>query len=86
MFHNQRAITPLVATILLVAFSIGLGALVMSWGEEYVKENAGFAQGTAEVQSECEAAQIDLMVIEGKRQACATSTSIHLWLDRKSVV
>ena len=81
MFQSRKGITPLVATVLLVAFSVGLGALVMSWGEEYVKEHAGFAQGTAEVKSECDSAQVELMIIEGKRQACATSSAVNLWID-----
>ena len=51
LFTQKRALTPLVATVLLVAFSVGLGALVMSWGEDYISEKAEFVQGTAEIKS-----------------------------------
>jgi flagellin-like protein len=81
LFRNRRAITPLVATILLVAFSVGLGALVMSWGEEYIEEKAEFVQGTAEVKSGCDAAKIDIIKIGGQSQICFAADGIQLWLD-----
>ncbi len=81
LFSNRRAITPLVATILLVAFSVGLGALVMSWGEEYIEEKAEFVQGTAEVKSGCDAAKIDIIKIGGQAQICLGPEGIQLWLD-----
>lgn len=34
--RNKRALSPLVATILLVVFAIVLGTLVMGWGRNYV--------------------------------------------------
>ena len=81
LFSSRKAITPLVATILLVAFSVGLGALVMSWGEEYIEEKAEFVQGTAEVKSGCDAARIDIIQIGGQPQICFGPESIQLWLD-----
>ncbi|MEM3154858.1 MAG: hypothetical protein QW165_04830 [Candidatus Woesearchaeota archaeon] len=81
MMFNKRGITPLVATILLVAFSVGLGALVMSWGEEYIAEKAEFVQGTAEVRSGCDIAQISIIKIGGQQQACIGPNGIQLWVD-----
>jgi len=81
LFDSRRGITPLVATILLVAFSVGLGALVMSWGEEYIEEKAEFVQGTAEVKSGCDAAKIDIIKIGGQPQACIGPDTIQLWID-----
>ena len=81
LFSNRRAITPLVATILLVAFSVGLGALVMSWGEEYIEEKAEFVQGTAEIKSGCDAARIDIINIGGKSQICAAPNGLQVWID-----
>ncbi len=81
LFTSRKAITPLVATILLVAFSVGLGALVMSWGEEYIEEKAEFVQGTAEVKSGCDAAHIEVIKISGQPQACFGPSGIQLWID-----
>lgn len=78
---NSKGITPLVATILLVAFSVGLGALVMSWGENYIEEKATFVQGTAEVKSGCDAAQINIISIAGQQQACISQQGLQLWID-----
>jgi len=81
LFTSRRGITPLVATILLVAFSVGLGALVMSWGEEYIEDKASFVQGTAEVGSGCDAAKIDIINIGGLPQACVGPGGLELWID-----
>jgi flagellin-like protein len=81
LFDTRRAITPLVATILLVAFSVGLGALVMSWGEDYIEAKAEFVQGTAEVKSGCDAAHIDIIKIGGQPQACFGPDTIQVWID-----
>jgi len=78
---NKRGITPLVATILLVAFSVGLGALVMSWGEDYIEEKAEFVQGTAEVRSGCDVAAISVIKIGGQQQACFGPNGIQVWID-----
>ncbi|MBI4149374.1 hypothetical protein HY491_02920 [Candidatus Woesearchaeota archaeon] len=40
---NNRAISPLVATILLLAFAIALGSVVMAWGKGLI-EKAGTAE------------------------------------------
>ena len=35
---NKKAISPLIATILLVLFALVLGAITMSWGKGYVEK------------------------------------------------
>lgn len=34
---NKRALSPLVATILLVVFALVIGTLIMNWGRSYVE-------------------------------------------------
>ena len=36
MMKSKRGISPLIATVLLIAFAVALGAVVMSWGKTYV--------------------------------------------------
>lgn len=81
LFDSKKGITPLVATVLLVAFSIGLGAIVMSWGEDYIAEKAEFVQGTAEVKSACDIATINIIKISGQPQACLKNGNIRVWID-----
>lgn len=40
MLKNKKGVSPLIATILLIAFAVALGAVVMSWGRnvEFLKE------------------------------------------------
>ena len=81
VFKHKKGISPLIATILLVAFSIGLGALVMSWGEEYVEEKAEFVQGVGEVRTGCDAVELSIINIGGVPQVCRTPDTIQLWID-----
>ena len=37
---GKRGLSPLIATVLLVAFSIALGSVIMSWGKNLVETNA----------------------------------------------
>lgn len=81
LFDTRKGITPLVATFLLVAFSIGLGAIVMQWGEQYISERAEFVQGTAEVRSACDSAKISVINIAGQPQSCVSAQGVEVWLD-----
>lgn len=38
LFRSKRGLSPLIATILLIAFAVSLGAVVMNWGRGYVEE------------------------------------------------
>ena len=35
---EKKGMSPLVATVLLIAFAVALGAVVLNWGEEFVQE------------------------------------------------
>ena len=79
---NNRGISPLIATVLLIAFSVALGAVVMSYGENYVADRATFASGAPEVSSvSCDNVALDLVSIRGKPQVCLASNIIELSLD-----
>lgn len=38
LFSSKRGISPLVATVMLIAFAVALGAVVMNWGKGYIQE------------------------------------------------
>lgn len=79
--ENKPALSPLVATILLVAFSIGLGALVMTWGEEYVEARADFVQGTREVTESCDAISFNVIRVSDLPQVCIRGNTIEATVD-----
>jgi len=36
MMNNKRALSPLIATVLLVVFALVIGTITMNWGKSYV--------------------------------------------------
>ncbi|MGM5484402.1 MAG: archaellin/type IV pilin N-terminal domain-containing protein [Nanobdellota archaeon] len=41
--NKKKAVSPLIATVLLIAFAVALGAVVMNWGRTYLSEDHGAA-------------------------------------------
>ena len=79
---NKRAISPLIATLLLIAFSVGLGAVVMSYGETYVEENSEFVSGAPEVSpAVCDAVDFQIISVGGEGQICSREGMIELAVD-----
>lgn len=50
---SKKGIAPLIATVLLIAFAVALGAVVMNWGRAYVEDTAAIAQKSSSGQVEC---------------------------------
>ena len=78
---EKKAISPLIATVLLVAFSVALGGIVMSWGEDYVEKKADFVQGVREVLSACDSVSVNVLKLSGIQQVCNKGNSIEITLD-----
>lgn len=67
---NKRGVTPLVATLMLISFSIGLGAIVMSWGQHYIEEKAEFITAAQVMPLGCDPVSVSLITLAGARQIC----------------
>ena len=50
---NRKGVSPLIATVLLIAFAVALGALVMSWGKEFVQDTAADQEARIEESRTC---------------------------------
>lgn len=59
MKNNKKGVSPLIATVLLIAFAVALGAIVMNWGRSYVEDTQDFARESSEGQLRC-SSQVDL--------------------------
>ncbi|MBW3002458.1 hypothetical protein KY338_04860 [Candidatus Woesearchaeota archaeon] len=81
MFRSKKAVSPLIATILLIVFSIALGAVVMSWGEAYIEEKAEFVKGTQETVAGCDAAFIKVIQISGVPQICVRNDVLEVFVE-----
>lgn len=78
MFRSTRAVSPLIATVLLIAFAVALGAVVMNWGRGYVEDTANIARERSDTEVKCASdVNLDIVEIDGTPQVCynATGTS-----------
>ncbi|MEM2121872.1 MAG: archaellin/type IV pilin N-terminal domain-containing protein [Candidatus Woesearchaeota archaeon] len=50
---KKKGVSPLIATVLLIAFAVALGAVVMNWGRSYVEETATYAKSKSETEVRC---------------------------------
>lgn len=60
---SRKAVSPLIATVLLIAFAVALGAVVMNWGRGYVDETTKFASEKSAKEIRC-SMDINLKFIE----------------------
>ncbi len=72
MFQSRRAVSPLIATVLLIAFAVALGAVVMNWGKSYVEDTIDFAQerGNSEVRCSLDV-NLRFAKIDGVTKICS---------------
>ena len=38
MFTNKRGVSPLIATVLIIGFTVALAAIIFTWGQSFVRE------------------------------------------------
>ncbi len=50
---SKKGVSPLIATVLLIAFAVALGAVVMNWGRSYVEATAEDVEKSANHQTDC---------------------------------
>src|SRR3989338_5811436 len=68
---SKKAVSPLIATVLLMAFAVALGAIVMTWGKTYVTDTTEDV-GTRTLQTRTCALDVNiaLMNIGGSPYIC----------------
>jgi flagellin-like protein len=57
--RNKRGISPLIATVLLIAFAVSIGTMIMNWGKDVIA-NVG----------DCNDVKLDVQTINGKPLFC----------------
>lgn len=83
----RRGVSPLIATVLLIAFAVALGAVVMNWGKSYVEDQAEHAGSKSTNEIKCEI-DIDLGVkeIRGEPKICynnGSNASVVVMLENR---
>ena len=75
MLRNKRAVSPLIATVLLIAFAVALGAVVMNWGRSYVEDTADLARERSDTEVKCTSeVDMDIIDIDSVPQVCYNLT------------
>lgn len=54
IFSAKKGVSPLIATVLLIAFAVALGAVVMNWGRDYVETTAKDSQDKSNLELSCQ--------------------------------
>lgn len=67
----KSGVSPLIATVLLIAFAVALGAVVMNWGRSFVQQQTAEAEKTTQTKLGC-SLKVNLKVaeIDNTPQAC----------------
>ena len=73
---RRRGISPLVATVLLIAFAVTVGALIMGWGQGMIEENADQAKASGQTEVRCTVGtSLDVKVVAGEKKLCYQNIS-----------
>lgn len=75
LLKSRKAVSPLIATVLLIAFAVALGAVVMNWGRGYVEDTANIARERSDTEVRC-ASDVDISIVEidGTPQICVNTS------------
>ncbi|MDD3263920.1 MAG: hypothetical protein PHT94_03415, partial [Candidatus Nanoarchaeia archaeon] len=60
---SKKSVSPLIATVLLIAFTVAIGSVVMNWGTTYIKSEQESATSTSDVRLKC-ATDVSLKVMK----------------------
>ena len=67
----KKGVSPLIATVLLIAFSVALGAVVMNWGTMYVQDTSSRAGALSDSKVACSnEVSLSFMQFQGEKQIC----------------
>lgn len=72
---SKKAISPLIATVLILGFTVALAAIIMTWGTGFTKNIQKSTEETSNNQLKC-ALDVDFEVVN----ACVTGSTIRITL------
>ena len=79
--NNKKGISPLMATVILVAFSIALGAVVMSWGADFIEAKSEFTIGANELGAGCDRVSFNIIIVKGVPQVCYDGSAVQIFIE-----
>ncbi|MFH1133789.1 MAG: archaellin/type IV pilin N-terminal domain-containing protein [Nanoarchaeota archaeon] len=86
MRSNKRGVSPLIATVLLIAFAVALGAVVMSWGKNYVEGQAKNVEDKSDREITCTTdVSMDWYERDDTRQVCYGNGYVFFMIENGPV-
>lgn len=88
---NKRGVSPLIATVLLIAFAVALGAVVMNWGKGYVQAQAINVETKSNAQLSCQGdIELNIYILNQRPKICYrstdTGTSLEVMLQNRGTM
>ena len=75
-FKNKRGISPLIATVLLIAFAVALGAVVMNWGRSYIESTQNQVQQQGQTEIKCSTdVKLQVARVRGVNKVCYNNSA-----------
>lgn len=74
VLRKKRGLSPLIATVLLIAFAVALGAVVMNWGQAQLQTGS------------CAKVEIDFEIINSEPQICKNAEGLTIFLTNRGKV
>ena len=85
MFKKKKGVSPLIATVLLIAFAVALGAVVMNWGRTYVEDTASLAREKSDTEIKCSSdVKLEFLSIKNVEKLCyeyTTTTKLNMTIE-----
>lgn len=73
---NKKGVSPIIATVLLIAFAVALGAVVMNWGKGFVESTAKNTEEKSNLELACQQElQLSVKKIAGTPKVCYKNQS-----------
>lgn len=72
MMHNNKGISPLIATVLLIGFTVALAAIIMTWGTDFIRGTTGRVDEQQENAFLC-TSQLDFQIQTPTSTDCANN-------------
>ena len=80
--QGKRAVSPLIATVLLIAFCVSLGAVVIQWGSGYVRDRTDETSARSKLDLTCsQDAFLDVVQYNDVEQLCYNGSSLVTVLE-----
>lgn len=81
---NKKGISPLIATVLVIGFTIVLAALVIQWGGQLVDKIKGETEVTSELSLTCSTGLTELKITKAEKDPFVNPNVIKVTIDNKN--